>query len=262
MTTDNETPDPRVGLFVTCLADLFRPSVGFAAVRLLEDAGCRVEAPLAQTCCGQPAYNSGDKASARDLAARTIEAFDGYDYVVAPSGSCAGMLRCHYPALFKDDPAMAARAAAFGSRCWELVSFLHDVRGVTQVEARYHGTVTYHDACAGLRELGIRDQPRALLETVEGLTLTELPRAEVCCGFGGTFSVKYPDISVRIVEEKTGHVAATGADTLLAGDLGCLLNLAGKLSREGSAVKVRHVAEVLAGMTDTPAIGQDHETND
>jgi L-lactate dehydrogenase complex protein LldE len=256
-TPDTESQGPRVGLFVTCLADLFRPSVGFAAVRLLEDAGCRVEAPLAQTCCGQPAYNSGDKASARDLAARTIEAFDGFDYVVAPSGSCAGMLRRHYPALFKDDPAMATKAAAFAERCWELVSFLHDVRGVTRVDARYDGTVTYHDACAGLRELGIRDQPRALLATVEGLTLTELPRAEVCCGFGGTFSVKYPDISVRIVEEKTGHVAATGADTLLSGDLGCLLNLAGKLSREGSPVKVRHVAEVLAGMTDTPAIGQD-----
>ena len=256
MTTATESQGPRVGLFVTCLADLFRPSVGFAAVRLLEDAGCRVEAPLAQTCCGQPAYNSGDRASARDLAAQTIKAFDGFDYVVAPSGSCAGMLRVHYPALFKDDPAMKAKAVVFAERCWELVSFLHDVRGVTKVEARYHGTVTYHDACAGLRELGIHDQPRALLETVEGLTLTELPRAEVCCGFGGTFSVKYPDISVRIVEEKTGHVAATGADTLLSGDLGCLLNLAGKLSREGSPVKVRHVAEVLAGMTDTPAIGQ------
>ena len=168
MTIDNELQGPRVGLFVTCLADLFRPSVGFAAVRLLEDAGCRVEAPLAQTCCGQPAYNSGDKASARDVAARTIETFDGFDYVVAPSGSCAGMLRRHYPALFKDDPAMAPRAAAFAERCWELVSFLHDVRGVTRVEARYDGTVTYHDTCAGLRELGIRDQSRALLETVEG----------------------------------------------------------------------------------------------
>jgi L-lactate dehydrogenase complex protein LldE len=259
---DNDATGPRVGLFVTCLADLFRPSVGFAAVRLLEDAGCQVEAPAAQTCCGQPAYNAGDRASARDLAARVIEAFDGFDYVVAPSGSCTGMLRCHYPALFEGDEVMAPKAAAFAARCWELVSFLHDVRGVTRLNARYDGTVTYHDGCAGLRELGIRDQPRALLESVEGLTLTELPRAEVCCGFGGTFSVKYPDISVRIVEEKTGHVTATGADTLLAGDLGCLLNLAGKLSREGSPVKVRHIAEVLAGMTDTPAIGHNHESQD
>ena len=262
MTSDTESQGPRVGLFVTCLADLFRPSVGFAAVRLLEDAGCRVAAPAAQTCCGQPAYNSGDRASARDLAARVMDAFDGFDYVVAPSGSCAGMLRRHYPALFEDHEVMAAKAAAFAARCWELVSFLHDVRGVTRVDARYDGTVTYHDGCAGLRELGIRDQPRALLGSIEGLTLTELPRGEVCCGFGGTFSVKYPDISVRIVEEKTGHVTATGAHTLLAGDLGCLLNLAGKLSREGSPVEVRHVAEVLAGMTDTPAIGQGNEAND
>ena len=257
MTGSTTSPDgPRVGLFVTCLADLFRPSVGFAAVKLLEDAGCRVEAPAVQTCCGQPAYNSGDKASARRIAAQVIEAFHGFDYVVAPSGSCAGMLRRHYPALFAGDSAMAVKAEAFAARCWELVSFLHDVLGVRRVEARYHGAVTYHDGCSGLRELGIRDQPRALLQTVEGLSLVELPRAETCCGFGGTFSVKYPDVSVQIVAEKTGHVATTGAGTLLAGDLGCLLNLAGRLSREGSTVKVRHVAEVLAGMTDGPAIGE------
>ena len=257
MTDSTTSPGgPHVGLFVTCLADLFRPSVGFAAVKLLEDAGCRVEAPMVQTCCGQPGYNAGDKASARRLAAQVIEAFDGFDYVVAPSGSCAGMLRRHYPALLAGDRAMAAKAEAFAARCWELVSFLHDVLGVRRVEARYDGTVTYHDGCSGLRELGIRDQPRALLASVAGLTLTELPRAETCCGFGGAFSVKYPEISVRIVAEKTGHIASTGAGTLLAGDLGCLLNLAGRLSREGSAVKVRHVAEVLAGMTDTPAIGE------
>ena len=168
---------PRVALFVTCLADLFRPSVGFAAVKLLEDAGCRVEAPLVQTCCGQPAYNSGDKASARRIAAQVIEAFHDFDYVVAPSGSCAGMLRRHYPALFADDPAMAERAKAFATRCWELVSFLHDVLGLRRVEARHDGVVTYHDGCSGLRELDIRDQPRVLLTSVEALTLTELPLA-------------------------------------------------------------------------------------
>jgi L-lactate dehydrogenase complex protein LldE len=250
---------PRVGLFVTCLVDLFRPAVGFAAVKLLEDAGCTVEVPRAQTCCGQPAYNSGDRADAVAIAARTIEAFEGYDYVVAPSGSCAAMLREHYPALFTDDPGMAAKAQGLAGRTHELVSFLTDVRGVAGVEARFPGSVTYHDSCSGLRELGIKDQPRALLATVEGLTLAEHADAEVCCGFGGTFCVKYPDISNTMVSEKAGAVEGTGADTLLAGDLGCLLNMAGKLKRRGAKVSARHVAEVLAGMTDQPAIGQGAE---
>jgi L-lactate dehydrogenase complex protein LldE len=237
---------PRVGLFVTCLVDLFRPAVGFAAVKLLEDAGCTVEVPRAQTCCGQPAYNSGDRADAVAIAVRTIEAFEGYDYVVAPSGSCAAMLREHYPALFGDDPGMAAKAQGLAGRTYELVSFLTDVRGVAGVEARFPGSVTYHDSCSGLRELGIKDQPRALLATVEGLTLAEHADAEVCCGFGGTFCVKYPEISNTMVSEKAGAVEGTGADTLLAGDLGCLLNMAGKLKRRGAKVSARHVAEVLA----------------
>ena len=250
---------PRVGLFVTCLVDLFRPTVGFAAVKLLEDAGCTVEVPRAQTCCGQPAYNSGDRADTMAIAAHTIEAFEGYDYVVAPSGSCAAMLREHYPALFTDDPGMAAKAAELAGRTYELVSFLTDVRGVTDVEARFPGSVTYHDSCSGLRELGIKDQPRALLATVEGLTLAEHADAEVCCGFGGTFCVKYPDISNTMVGEKADAVEGTGADTLLAGDLGCLLNMAGKLKRRGAKMSARHVAEVLAGMTDQPAIGEGAE---
>ena len=253
MTDQAHKESPRVGLFVTCLADLFRPSVGLAAVKLLEDAGCRVEAPLAQTCCGQPAYNSGDRASARAIAIQVMDAFEGFDYVVAPSGSCAGMLRRHYPALFAED---GERARDFAGRCWELVSFLHDVLGVRRVEARYDGVVAYHDACAGLRELGIAEQPRALLASVLGLTLEDLAQAETCCGFGGLFSVKYPDISMRMVADKTAAVAASGADTLLGGDLGCLLNIAGRLSREGSPVRARHVAEVLAGMADGPAIGE------
>jgi L-lactate dehydrogenase complex protein LldE len=247
---------PRVGLFVTCLVDLFRPSVGFAAVKLLEDAGCRVEVPRAQTCCGQPAYNSGDRANTRSIAARTIAAFEGYDYVVAPSGSCAGMLREHYPTLFADDPNLAAKAAALAQRTYELVSFLTDVRGVTGVEARFPASVTYHDSCSGLRELGIKRQPRTLLATVEGLTLAEHEDAEVCCGFGGTFCVKYPDISNTMVGAKADAIESSGADTLLAGDLGCLLNMAGKLKRRGAKTRVRHVAEVLAGMTEQPAIGE------
>jgi L-lactate dehydrogenase complex protein LldE len=251
----NERP-VRVGLFITCLVDLFRPTVGFAAVKLLEDAGCTVEVPRAQTCCGQPAYNSGDRADARAIAAQVIAAFETYDYVVAPSGSCAGMIREHYRALLADDPAMQARARALAERTYELVSFLTDVRGLSRVEARFDGTVTYHDSCSGLRELGVKQQPRRLLATVEGLRLTELAGAEICCGFGGTFCVKYPEISDKIVGEKTADVAASGAGTLLAGDLGCLLNLAGKLKREGRPVAVRHVAEVLAGMTDVAPIGE------
>jgi L-lactate dehydrogenase complex protein LldE len=245
----------KVGLFVTCLVDLFRPSVGFAAVKLMEDAGCTVEVPAAQTCCGQPAFNSGDRDDARDIAASVIRAFEGYDYVVAPSGSCAGMLKKHYAELFEDDPAMKRRAEAFSARVFELVSFLTDVLGVSSVAARFEGTATYHDSCSGLRELGIQSQPRKLLSTVEGLKLAEMRDSDVCCGFGGTFCVKYPDISNKIVGEKTRTIAETGADVLLAGDLGCLMNMAGKLKREGAAIEVRHVAEVLAGMTDQPAIG-------
>ena len=220
----SETP-VRVGLFVTCLVDLFRPTVGFAAVKLLEQAGCTVEVPRAQTCCGQPAYNSGDRADACAIASQVIAAFEPYDYVVAPSGSCAGMIRAHYPTLFDADPALQKRAQALAARTYELVSFLVDVRGVSRVAARFEGTITYHDSCSGLRELGVKQQPRKLLATIEGLRLAELPGAEICCGFGGTFCVKYPAISDKIVGEKTADIAATGAGTLLAGDLGCLLNM-------------------------------------
>jgi L-lactate dehydrogenase complex protein LldE len=249
----------KVGLFVTCLVDLFRPTVGFAALKLLEDAGCVVEVPAAQTCCGQPAYNSGDQADAKKVAKNVIAAFEPYDYVVAPSGSCTGMIKKHYPPLFAGDPEWASRAEKLSSKTFELVSFLTDVMGVVSVTAQHSGSVTYHDSCSGLRELGIQRQPRQLLKTVAGLELKELPDADVCCGFGGTFCVKYPDISNAIVEEKTEQIAATGAETLLAGDLGCLLNMAGKLKREGRATKSRHVAEVLAGMTDGPAIGEARE---
>ena len=240
---------PRVALFVTCLVDLFRPTVGFAAVKLLEEAGCLVEVPPTQTCCGQPAYNSGDKADTKAIARGVIAAFEGYDYVVAPSGSCAGMIHEHYARLFEDEPAMFQRAQHLGNRTHELISFLVDVLGVTGVAARYDGVATYHDSCSGLRELGVKQQPRTLLGSVEGLSLKELPGAEVCCGFGGTFCIKYPDISNRMVGDKAADVVATGADLLLAGDMGCLMNMAGKLSREGGHVAVRHVAEVLAGLT-------------
>jgi L-lactate dehydrogenase complex protein LldE len=251
--------DPiRVGLFVTCLVDLFRPSVGFAAVKLLEDAGCRVFAP-SQTCCGQPAYNSGDRATTKDLARQAMAAFEGCDYVVAPSGSCAGMLAKHYPELFADEPEMAGKARAFSAKCHELVSFLVDVLGVEKVAARFDGAVTYHDSCSGLRELGVQRQPRKLLASIEGLQLTEMKSPDVCCGFGGTFAVKYGEISDAIVAQKTANIAASGAPTLLAGDLGCLMNMAGKLAREGRPIAARHVAEVLADMIEEPAIGAPKE---
>jgi L-lactate dehydrogenase complex protein LldE len=238
------------------LVDLIRPAIGFAAVKLLEQAGCRVAVPAAQTCCGQPAYNSGDAGDARAIARGVIAAFEPFDYVVAPSGSCAGMIRVHYPALFAEDATWRLRAQALAAKTFELVSFLLDMRGMARVEARLEAVATYHDSCSGLRELGIREQPRKLLATVEGLRLEELEGAEVCCGFGGTFCVKYAGISDRIVADKTADIVKTGADLLLAGDLGCLMNMAGKLSREGRKVACRHVAEVLAGMTDEPPIGR------
>jgi L-lactate dehydrogenase complex protein LldE len=245
---------PRVGLFATCLVDLMRPSVGFAAAKLLEEAGCEVVVP-AQTCCGQPAFNSGDRATARDLALQVIAAFENVDYVVAPSGSCAGQIARHFPELFADEPDLARRAEAVAGKTHELTSFLVDVLGVQRVAARLEARATYHDSCSGLRELGVKQQPRALLAGVEGLTLVEMNECETCCGFGGTFAVKYGEISDAIVGKKAENIAASGADTLIAGDLGCLMNMAGKLKRAGSDIAVRHVVEVLAGMGDGPAIG-------
>ncbi|MBY0338614.1 MAG: (Fe-S)-binding protein [Acetobacteraceae bacterium] len=249
---------PRVALFVTCLVDLYRPSVGFAALKLLERAGCEVEVPPAQTCCGQPAYNSGDRRTAQELARQVIDAFRGYDYVVAPSGSCAGMIAHHFPGLFADnDPHDRAKAEALAARTYELTAFLTDVMGMTEVAARFDGVAAYHDSCSGLRELGVKEQPRRLLASVAGLEVRDLAAPEVCCGFGGTFCVKYPDISVRMVTDKARDIRETGADTLLAGDMGCLLNMAGRLKRERSAIRAYHVAEVLAGDAPaTPAIGE------
>jgi len=244
----------RVGLLVTCLVDLIRPSVGFASAKLVHQAGCVLEVPR-QSCCGQPAFNSGDRATAREIGQQVIGAFAPYDYVVVPSGSCAGMLKVHYPELFRGDPNWQPRADALAEKTYELASFLIDVCRIDRVAARLEAVATYHDSCSGLRELGIRDQPRRLLATVEGLRLTEMRDADVCCGFGGTFCVKYPEISNAIVGKKAAAIAATGADLLLAGDLGCLMNMAGKLQRVGANIQVRHIAEVLAGMTHEPAIG-------
>lgn len=251
---------PRVGLFVTCLVDAMRPSIGFAALRLLEDAGCVVEVPEAQTCCGQPAFNSGGSDHARDIVKQVITAFENFDYVVVPSGSCAGMLKVHAADLFEDQPAWAERHRRLSERVYEITSFLADVMGFRPKGVRYDGVVAYHDSCSGLRELGVHAQPRALLEGVEGLRRVPLEGENECCGFGGTFCVKYPDISNEIVSDKTRAIARSGADTLLAGDLGCLMNMAGKLAREGARVRTFHTIEVLAGMADGGGICGPSET--
>lgn len=248
------TKPPKVGFFVTCIVDAMRPNIGFASLKLLEEAGCEVEVPTAQTCCGQPAMNSGDLGTTKRLARQVIETFEKYDYVVAPSGSCAATIRCHYGELFENDPEWQTRQQALSTKTWEILSFLRDVMDYHPDGVRYDGTVTYHDSCSGLRDLGVHDQPRAMLAEVDGLHPINLAGNDECCGFGGTFCVKYPEISNAIVTDKVDKVIATGADTLLGGDLGCLMNMAGKLSRKGGDVRVYHTVEVLAGMADKPGI--------
>ncbi len=245
----------RVALFVTCLVDLFRPTVGFAAVRLLERLGAEVVVPPGQTCCGQPAYNSGDFESARAIARQVIAGFDRYDRVVVPSGSCAGMMVKHYPELFRDEPETLARAQDLAARTQELSAFIAESGGEDSVAATFAGRVAMHDSCSSRRELGIHAAPRALLERL-GAEPVELKDAEVCCGFGGTFCVKYPDISARLVSDKAQAVIDSGADVLVSGDLGCLMNIAGRLKRMESRVRVYHLAELLAGMSDAPGIGE------
>ncbi|MCK8515680.1 (Fe-S)-binding protein [Methylonatrum kenyense] len=246
----------RVALFATCLVDLYRPSVGLASAELLERAGFRVEVPETQTCCGQPAWNSGDNRRAKILARQTINALAGFDYVVIPSGSCAGTLIHDYPRLFANDPEDLGAAEDLAGRTWELTRFLVEVAAVEDLDASFRHSACYHDACSGLRGLGIRRQPRQLLAAVDGLELHEIEDSEVCCGFGGTFCVKYPEISTRLADDKLQAIRNTGAETVLAGDLGCLLQLAGRLKRNGDTIRAYHVAEILAGMGDQPAIGE------
>lgn len=238
---------PRVGLFVTCLVDLMRPSTGFAAATLIERSGCEVVVPPAQTCCGQPAWNAGADAHAKALARRVVDAFEGFDYVVAPSGSCAGMLRVHYPEALANDANYAARARAVAAKSFEIVQFLVQVRKVTGSVASCPARVCYHHSCSSLRELRVEREPRQLLGAVEGLDYVEPKDREVCCGFGGLFSVKYPEISERMADDKLADVQSTGAAILSSADLGCLLHLAGRAARKGLPLEIRHVAEILAG---------------
>ena len=246
---------PRVALFVTCLVDFFRPEIGFAAVALLERAGCDVMVP-AQTCCGQPGYNAGDRSDALAVARKTIAALESFEHVVVPSGSCAGMIKIHYPILFQDDPICAARAGALAAKTHELFSFLVNVRGLASSDAKCTGIAACHDSCSSLRELGVAREPRALLAKVEGLSLRDIPEGETCCGFGGLFSVKYPEISARMADDRLAAAEATGATMLVGGDLGCLLHLAGRASRTGKTIEIRHSAEIVAGIS-APAIGKD-----
>jgi len=240
----------RVGLFVTCLVDVMRPSIGFAALKLLEDAGCEVVVPAAQTCCGQPGWNSGDRQSARELAQKLIGEFENCEYLVVPSGSCAGMIRTHYPEVFRDQPFLLERAERLGAKTYELTDFLTRVAKPSSLTGSFAGSVTYHDSCSGLRELGVKAQPRQLLGNLAGLSLIEMEECETCCGFGGTFSMKYGEISSAMADKKCAHIQASGAQAVVLGDLGCMLNIEGRLRRRGDAqTKVMHVAEVLAGMT-------------
>lgn len=250
----NEQPD--VGLFITCLVNVMRPSIAHASIKLLEEAGCRVRVPLDQTCCGQPAFNSGDTPDTLKIAKHFIGLFEQFDYMVVPSGSCAAMVKKDYPALFEKDAVWSQRAKALAAKTFEIMSFLTDIRGFLP-KRNFQAKITYHDSCSGLRSLGVLNQPRQLLGAMPGIDFVPLAGNEICCGFGGTFCVKYPDISNKIVNEKAEAIEATGADILLGGDLGCLLNMAGKLKRRGSRVRSFHTVEILAGMGSGKAIGEE-----
>jgi L-lactate dehydrogenase complex protein LldE len=236
--------------------DLFRPSVAFDSIQLLEEAGCEVAVPGRQTCCGQPAYNTGDYESTVPLAKQLIEAFEFADYVVVPSGSCAGMITHHYPKLL--DGEWRDRALALSAKTFELTTFLSDIATLKRAasEVRQLPSVTYHDSCAGLRELGVKNQPRALLKSLCDLEVTELNQTEVCCGFGGTFCAKMPELSGKMVSDKLDSALATQAQILAGGDMGCLMNIAGRAKRLGKSIEVRHVAELLAGDLNGPGIGE------
>ena len=257
--TVNTIAKPKVALFVTCLADSMRPSVAFATVKLLESAGCEVHVPKAQTCCGQPAFNSGDRNNTRLIAQQPLAALTGYDYVVGPSGSCIGMLH-QYPDLFEEGSKDYLCAQSLARQAYEITSFLVDVMAFELTPNNTKAQITYHDSCAGLRELGIHQQPRKLLAQMPNIQLKEMPEADTCCGFGGTFCIKYPDISNRMVENKATHAETSKAQMLVGGDLGCLMNMAGKLKRQGSNIQTRHIVELLADLLEQPALGEARNT--
>jgi L-lactate dehydrogenase complex protein LldE len=236
----------RVGFMVTCLVDMMRPRIGFAAIELLEKAGYEVFVPAAQTCCGQPGHNSGDRPSARKLAEKLLGEFENCEYLVSPSGSCSGMIKAHYEELFSDNPALAARAKKLGDKTYELTSFLYDIAKLEKIESKFSGDITYHDCCSGLREMKVKFQPRYYISQIPAAQIKEMSEPETCCGFGGTFSIKYGEISARLADAKCDMACATGAGTIVMGDLGCMLNVEGRLRRRGDhTTQVKHIAEVL-----------------
>jgi L-lactate dehydrogenase complex protein LldE len=244
--TDMRYPPPRVkvSLFVTCLADQFFPEVGVSTVRVLRKLGCEVDFPKLQTCCGQPAFNSGFADEARSIARRMLDVFDSSEHVVAPSGSCVGMVK-HFPELFAGDAELERRARDLAAKTWELSQFLVHVLGRDDVGARFPHRATFHPSCHASRLLGARQEPLRLLANVKDLELVPLERAEDCCGFGGLFAVKLPDISGAMVAEKCEHVVAANPEYVIGGDMGCLANIVGSLSRRGSTVRAIHLACVL-----------------
>ena len=236
----------KVSLFITCLVDQFFPEVGVSVVSVLRKLGVEVDFPTAQTCCGQPAFNSGFTTEARDLAKRFITIFEQSDYVVAPSGSCTSMVRVFYPELFKDDPEWQKRAESLASRTYEFTEFLVNVLGVEDVGAHYQGKVALHQSCHLLRELNVRTEPQRLLKTVKGIELLELEQSDSCCGFGGMFAIKYPHISGSILQEKINCIKKCSSDVVVACDVGCLMHIGGGLSRQGGTTRTMHIAELLA----------------
>jgi L-lactate dehydrogenase complex protein LldE len=236
----------RVSLLVTCIIDQVFPEVGLAATEVLERIGYSVDFPEEQTCCGQPAFNAGYRREAKDVACRCLNAFRDAEYVVVPSGSCASMIVNHFEELFGTDPKLLEETRQLKPRIWEFSTFLLEVARVGDIGARYDGVVTFHDSCHGLREMKIKEGPRFLLSQVEGLTLQEMDAAEECCGFGGTFSVKFPAISGAMLRTKIDSIMRTGAGTVVGVDASCLLHIRGGLSRAGLPVKTMHLAQILA----------------
>ncbi len=237
----------RVTLFMQCIVDSCFPQVGEAMVAVLERQGLTLEYPADQTCCGQPAFNAGYRSESARLARRFLDVFEDAECIVCPSGSCVHMVRHHYRELFAKEPRLLARAERVGARTFEFTEFLVDVLGVTDVGASWHGDVTYHDSCHLLRGLGVKDQPRALLGKVQGLNLVEMTRSDECCGFGGTFSAKYPEISEALLETKLANIQATGAGAVVGCDMGCLMHMQGMIRRRELPISVHHIAEILAG---------------
>ena len=218
---------------------------------MLRHLGVDVSFPEDQTCCGQIGFNGGYRKEAADVARHFVETFEGYDHIVVPSGSCSSMIKVYYADLFADDPDMLERAKAVAEKTHEFSDFIVNVLGVTDVGASSFGLVTYHDACHLLRELHISEEPRSLIENVRGVELQEMPKADACCGFGGLFSVKFPEISTAMLDDKLANIEQTGASTVVANDCGCLMHMRGAMRRSGSAVRPRHIAEVLAeGLAD------------